>query len=122
LQKNSYGVPVKPFIDAGMSGTTIDRPALKKLLDYCDNRKNNISAVICSTVGKLSRNFEDYIYLIEVLKKHGIEVLFVTEIGSTDTGLQKFMQSIDTAIAELYSYDIHERAKIGLANKQESKK
>ena len=117
-KKNGYSVPAEPFIDAGISGVTADGPALKELFDYCGNKKNGISAVICYKMDRLTRNIADYIYLVKVLKKQNIEVLFVAEIDS----IGKFMKAMEAAIAALYNDDMHKRTKAGLAKRKSKNK
>ena len=75
-EKNGYSVSAEPFIETGTSGSTTDREQLKKMLDYCNNKENGISAVICHKVDRLTRNAADYASITETLAKNDIDVLF----------------------------------------------
>jgi site-specific DNA recombinase len=43
------------FIEQGESAKTADRTELKKLLDYCSNKKHQIDAVIAYKIDRISR-------------------------------------------------------------------
>lgn len=74
--------------DEGHSAKHINtRPAMRELLAYCTNKKNNISYVIVYKIDRWSRNTEEGLAAQTLLSKYGIEFLSATEnIEKTPTG------------------------------------
>ncbi len=62
-EKNGYEVICDTFREEGESGGTTDRTKLKELLEFCLDKNNNVSAVVCYKVDRLSRNVGDFSYL-----------------------------------------------------------
>src|SRR5581483_3971233 len=62
------------FIELGESAKTANRTELKKLLAFCTNKKENISAVIVYRIDRLSRQLEDYTVIKSKLKQNGVEI------------------------------------------------
>jgi len=61
----------KIYKDNGFSGSSLDRPALKKMIK--DIKKGKISAVVVSDISRLSRNFVDCSILEKIFKENGVE-------------------------------------------------
>ena len=57
------------FDDGGVSGGTMDRPALKALLDEVD--KGLIDMIVVYKIDRLTRSLSDFARLIERLEKAG---------------------------------------------------
>jgi len=57
------------FDDGGVSGGTMDRPALKALLDAVD--KGLIDMIVVYKIDRLTRSLSDFARLIERLEKAG---------------------------------------------------
>jgi site-specific DNA recombinase len=84
--KNGYEV-VRVFVEQGESAKTADRTELRKLLAYCTDKKNLVSAVIIYKIDRLSRNTYDYGSLKMILKKCDIEIKSVSEnLENSPTG------------------------------------
>ena len=85
-QKYSLDV-VETFVEQGESAKTADRTELRKLLAYCADKKNQISAVVIYKIDRLSRNTYDYGSLKMILKKCGVEIKSVSEnLENSPTG------------------------------------
>ena len=63
---------VKVFIEKGESAKTADRTELKKLLEFCEQNKKNLNAVIFNEPTRFSRDTLDYLILKKQLKSLGI--------------------------------------------------
>lgn len=48
------------FIDEGLSAKNLNRPEVQKLIKYCNNKQNNINAIIVWRLDRLSRFCVDY--------------------------------------------------------------
>ena len=67
------------YLDAGVSGATLERPALQRLLADC--RAGKIGTVITQDLERLSRNPLSLIAVLESFLEDGVNVEFSTEEG-----------------------------------------
>lgn len=101
------------IVDDGYSGTTMDRPGLKKLI-HAANRKQ-INAVIVYRLDRLSRKQRDVLYLLEdVFDANNVTFRSATEPFDTSTPLGRAMLGILAVFAQLERDTIIERTKGGL--------
>lgn len=71
---------VREFIDPGVSGTTLNRPALNELRETIGSGET----IVCYDPDRLSRNFVNLMVLANEFEKSGIELTFVTQpVGKT---------------------------------------
>lgn len=104
------------YIDGGYSGSNIDRPALKQLLDDLDN----IDVVVVYRLDRLSRSQRDTLTLIEdhFLKKD-VDFVSITETLDTSTPFGKAMIGILSVFAQLERETITERMRLGQIKRAE---
>lgn len=107
------------YIDGGFSGSNIERPELKRLID---NAKNNLlSCVLVYKLDRLSRSQKDTLYLIEdVFNPHGIDFVSLGESMDTSTPLGRLMLGILSAFAQLERENIRERTRMGMNERVKS--
>ena len=74
------------YDDGGYTGANMERPALKKLLQ--DARDGLIDCVMVYKVDRLTRSLLDFARIMEVLDKHGVSFVSVTQQFTT-TGLNR---------------------------------
>ncbi len=60
------------YIDNGVAGATLDRPALNRL--SADIRSGMIQAVFARCVSRIGRNLDQVIEWLGMAKKHGVQV------------------------------------------------
>ena len=72
------------FTDAGESAKTIDRPAFKKLLEYCRLHKRDVQFVVFYNITRFSRNSYDFAIARTLLQRLGISLRSVNEPLSDD--------------------------------------
>lgn len=96
--KNDYEV-AEVFIEQGESAKTALRTELQKLLSYCSDKKNKISAVIIYKLDRLSRNTDDYSQLRILLKRYGVEIKSTSEFFE-NTPQGKFMENMFANVAQ----------------------
>ncbi|WP_372922870.1 recombinase family protein, partial [Roseovarius sp.] len=58
------------FDDGGLSGGTLDRPALQQLVDDIEN--GLIDVVVVYKIDRLSRSLADFAKLVEVFDRNGV--------------------------------------------------
>ncbi len=92
---------VEIFREEGVSAKTIDkRPELRRLLQFCSLKKNDIQAVIVYRLDRWSRNVTDALQAKFLLAKYGVQLISATE-GITDDPQGEFLGTITFAMAQL---------------------
>lgn len=108
---NGYEV-VDWAIDEGISGATLDRPALDELL-YGEVGNPPIEAVIVAKNDRMSRSMEQYYYVKYCLKKKNIELKSVSEDFGQMGAFAGIMESLSMFIAEQERINIAKRTSGG---------
>ena len=98
------------FIDR-MSGKSLDRPELKRLLTFV--REGD--TVIVESISRFARNTRDLLELVEKLNEKHVEFISKKEAIDTTTPSGKFMLTVFGAVAELEREYILQRQKEGIA-------
>lgn len=106
------------YIDAGFSGSNLERPLMQKLL--LDIKENKIQTVIVLKLDRLSRRTKDTLYLIEdVFNANDIRFISLTENLDTYSSNGKFFITIMSSVAQLERENIRERTMMGTQKKAE---
>lgn len=88
------------FVEEGLSAGSLKRPEAQKLLQYCNDSKNGINAIIVWRLDRLSRFCVDYHGTIRpILINKNIKLLSATEFNS-DTIEGEYMRNIMMCNAE----------------------
>lgn len=95
----------------GESAKNKNRTQLKRLIDYCTNKKNGIHAVIAYKVDRIARNIDDYRYIRVLLKRYGVEIKSTSEYFE-DTPAGRFMENIIANVAQ-FDNDVRTERSIG---------
>ena len=110
---------VKEFVERGVSGTTINRPALQAMLKYLEEEGETIDYVIVHKVDRLARNRADDVELNARFDALGIRLVSTSEnIDQTPGGL--LLHGIMSSIAEFYSKNLSNEVKKGMTEKVRS--
>jgi site-specific DNA recombinase len=105
---------VKEYIDDGISGEFLDRPALAKMRD--DVRAGLITKIICFDPDRLSRKLMNQLIITDEFDRRGVELVFVNgEYSKTPEG--NLFYSMRGAIAEFEKSKINERMSRGRREK-----
>lgn len=89
----------KIYHDDGVSAKTLERPALKEMLEYIDANKGRISYLITYQTDRLSRNVADFYTLLALLAKQGIEYKNVNSSIETDVN-NELVLGIEAVMAQ----------------------
>src|SRR6202163_590294 len=73
------------YDDGGLSGGTMERPALKRLLE--DIRHGLIDVVVVYKVDRLTRSLSDFAKMVEVFDARGVSFVAVTQQFNTTTSM-----------------------------------
>ena len=98
------------FIDR-MSGKSMDRPELKRLMTFV--RTGDF--VIVESISRFARNTRDLLELIEQLQQKDVQFVSKKEAIDTTTPTGKFMLTVFGAVAELEREYILQRQREGIA-------
>jgi site-specific DNA recombinase len=97
------------YDDGGFTGANMDRPALRKLLQ--DVRDGLVDCVMVYKVDRLTRSLLDFARIMEVLDKHGVSFVSVTQQFNTTSSLGRLTLNILLSFAQFEREMIAERTK-----------
>src|SRR6201987_4615535 len=86
------------YDDGGYSGGSMDRPALKRLLD--DVRARRIDVVVVYKVDRLARSLADYAKLVELFDAHQVSFVSVTQAFNTTTSMGRLTLNVLLSFAQ----------------------
>src|SRR5579862_7551070 len=86
------------FDDGGFSGESMDRPALKKLLEEVKLRR--IDVIVVYKVDRLTRSLADFAKLVECFDAHGVSFISVTQAFNTTTSMGRLTLNMLLSFAQ----------------------
>ena len=94
------------------SGKDINRPELKRMLDFL--REGDVLYI--ESISRLSRSTKDFLKIMEDLQAKGVEVNSKKEQIDTASPTGKFMLTVFSAMYEMERENIRDRQKEGIAS------
>ena len=88
----------KTYTDGGISGGTMERPALKQMLE--DIRQGLIQTVVVYKVDRLSRSIMDFHNMMKEFDKHGCNFVSITQAFDTSTSMGKLTLNMLLSFAQ----------------------
>jgi site-specific DNA recombinase len=106
------------YDDGGYSGSNLERPALQRLL--ADIQAGKLDCLVVAKVDRLSRSLLDFAKLMEVLDRHQVAFVSVTQLFNTATSMGRLVLHILLSFAQFERELIAERTrdKIAAARRQ----
>jgi DNA invertase Pin-like site-specific DNA recombinase len=95
------------YDDGGISGATLERPALKRLLADIETHKADI--VVVYKIDRLSRALMDFAKLVEVFDRNSVTFVSVTQSFNTTTSMGRLTLNILLSFAQFEREVIGER-------------
>jgi len=89
------------YNDGGYSGSNMERPGLKKLLGHV--QAGYVDSIVTYKVDRLSRSLLDFARIIDLLEKHGVSFVSVTQQFNTATSMGRLSLHV------LLSFAVYER-------------
>jgi site-specific DNA recombinase len=86
------------YDDGGLSGGTMERPALQRLLS--DIAANLIDVVVVYKVDRLTRSLADFAKLVEAFEAHGVSFVSVTQQFNTTTSMGRLTLNVLLSFAQ----------------------
>jgi site-specific DNA recombinase len=99
------------FEDDGLSGASLQRPALERLRDRAF--EGCFEVLLCHAPDRLARRYAYQVLLLEELTRGGIEVVFAKESERSDSPENELLRQFQGMIAEYERAQIAERCRRG---------
>jgi DNA invertase Pin-like site-specific DNA recombinase len=98
-QKYAGWVAVRDlYDDGGLSGGTLERPALQRLLS--DIKAGKVQIVVVYKVDRLTRSLADFAKIVDVLDAHGASFVSVTQQFNTTTSMGRLTLNMLLSFAQ----------------------
>ncbi|MGH9207623.1 MAG: recombinase family protein, partial [Acidimicrobiales bacterium] len=86
------------YDDGGLSGGTMERPGLQRLLD--DIRADRVDTVIVYKVDRLTRSLADFAKMVELFDAHGVSFVAVTQQFNTTSSMGRLTLNVLLSFAQ----------------------
>ena len=86
------------YDDGGLSGGTLERPGLQRLLE--DIEDGLVDVVVVYKIDRLSRSLADFAKLVEVFDRHEVTFVSVTQAFNTTTSMGRLTLNILLSFAQ----------------------
>ena len=87
------------YEDGGFSGGSMERPALKRLLD--DVRAGAVDVIVIYKIDRLTRSLADFARIVDVLDAAGASFVSVTQSFNTSTSMGRLTLNMLLSFAQL---------------------
>ena len=101
------------YDDGGLSGGTLDRPALQHLL--ADITQRRVDTVVVYKVDRLTRSLMDFAKIVELFDRHGVTFVAITQQFNTTTSMGRLTLNILLSFAQFEREVIGERVRDKIA-------
>jgi site-specific DNA recombinase len=86
------------YDDGGLSGGTMERPALHRLLT--DIEQGRVDVIVVYKVDRLTRSLADFAKMVEVFDAHGVSFVAVTQQFNTTTSMGRLTLNVLLSFAQ----------------------
>jgi site-specific DNA recombinase len=86
------------YDDGGLSGGTMERPALQRLLE--DIRNGLVDVVVVYKVDRLTRSLADFAKMVEIFDANGVSFVAVTQQFNTTTSMGRLTLNVLLSFAQ----------------------
>jgi site-specific DNA recombinase len=93
-----WSVLTNHYDDGGFSGGTMERPALKQLLN--DVQAEKVNTIVVYKVDRLTRSLADFARIIEILDSRGVSFVSVTQHFNTTTSMGRLTLNVLLSFAQ----------------------
>ena len=98
-QKNEGWIPLADrYDDPAFSGGHLNRPALQRLLK--DIEAGKVDCIVCYKLDRLTRSLLDFTKLIEILDRHNVTFISITQSFNTTTSMGRLTLNILLSFAQ----------------------
>jgi DNA invertase Pin-like site-specific DNA recombinase len=107
------------YDDGGLSGGTLERPALQRL--FADIAQHRVDTVVVYKVDRLTRSLMDFAKMVELFDRHGVSFVAVTQQFNTTTSMGRLTLNILLSFAQFEREVIGERVRDKIAASKKKK-
>jgi site-specific DNA recombinase len=86
------------YDDGGVSGATMQRPALQQLL--ADIQAGRVDAIVTHKVDRLTRSLADFAKIVEIFDRQGVSFVSVTQQFNTTTSMGRLTLNVLLSFAQ----------------------
>ena len=86
------------YDDAGISGGTMDRPGLQRLM--ADIKRGGIDIVVVYKIDRLTRSLPDFARMVELFEQHGVSFVSITQAFNTTTSMGRLTLNVLLSFAQ----------------------
>ena len=86
------------YDDGGLSGATLDRPALQRL--FADIAQHRVDTVVVYKVDRLTRSLMDFAKIVELFDRHRVIFVAVTQQFNTTTSMGRLTLNVLLSFAQ----------------------
>ncbi len=97
-KSEGWVISKEKYDDGGFSGGSLERPALKRLLD--DIRAGKVQIVVVYKIDRLTRSLMDFAKLVQVFDEHGTTFVSVTQSFNTTTSMGRLTLNVLLSFAQ----------------------
>jgi site-specific DNA recombinase len=101
------------YDDGGISGGTMERPALQRMID--DIKSGKIDIVLVYKIDRLSRSMLDFLGMIKFFDEYNVSFVSVTQDLNTDTAMGRLVLNVLQSFAQFEREIASERIKDKIA-------
>jgi site-specific DNA recombinase len=101
------------YDDGGLSGASLDRPALQNLL--ADVRAGKVTIVVVYKVDRLTRSLADFAKLVELFDQYGVSFVSITQAFNTTSSMGRLTLNVLLSFAQFEREVIGERVRDKIA-------
>lgn len=101
------------FDDGGLSGASLNRPDLQRLLD--DVRGGKIDIILVYKVDRLTRSLADFAKLVELFDQHKVSFVSITQSFNTTSSMGRLTLNVLLSFAQFEREVIGERVRDKIA-------
>jgi site-specific DNA recombinase len=102
-----------PYDDGGISGASLDRPDLQRLLG--DIAAGKVDNVVVYKVDRLTRSLTDFAKLVDLFDRHGVSFVSVTQAFNTTSSMGRLTLNVLLSFAQFEREVIGERVRDKIA-------
>jgi site-specific DNA recombinase len=108
-----WRVLTEPYDDGGLSGASLERPALQLLL--AEVRQGKVDVIVVYKVDRLTRSLADFAKLVEIFDANGVSFVSVTQSFNTTTSMGRLTLNVLLSFAQFEREVIGERVRDKIA-------
>ena len=101
------------YDDGGISGGSLERPDLQRLL--VDIQAGKVDTVVVYKVDRLTRSLTDFAKLVELFDNHGVSFISITQAFNTTTSMGRLTLNVLLSFAQFEREVIGERVRDKIA-------